>query len=324
MQQWLSIVLLQSFAARRKEKKRRGLMLGSDEEKRAAARKWLLRLEIMASSSVAIRDLEDGYADISIEGEDDGDLGVDFLVPDDQAGHDHLCIVGRFLIARPIDFEAMRHFYHEIDLERVVEGSPWTFNRQQFVFRRLQRGDDPKKVVINHLDMWVQIHGLQTSFKSASVVERLGGFVGTFIKLDPKNFQHVWREYMRVRKLRRSVDDPGLNPGGGIIWLGRSGCVMVLNRTWRLLAGVTVRQRQWGRFSARPNSMEFVGEDSGFGCTTRRESADIFSAPKNKEQTVGIDGKADFVLNDDNSNIMDELEDGLIVSLCLIQNDDVW
>ncbi|KAM6590994.1 hypothetical protein CsatA_013599 [Cannabis sativa] len=163
----------------------------------------------MASSSVAMRDLEDRCADTSIEGEDDGDLGVDFLVPDDQDGHDHLCIIGRFLTARPIDFEAMRHvmaslwqpgrgvyvkeiesnrylfqFYHEIDLERVIEGSPWTFNRQQFIFRRLQRAEDPEKVVINILNMWVQIHGLQTSFKSASVVERLGGFVGTFIKLD--------------------------------------------------------------------------------------------------------------------------------------------
>ncbi|KAF4346741.1 hypothetical protein G4B88_011066 [Cannabis sativa] len=200
----------------------------------------------MASSSVAMRDLEEGCADISIEGEDDGALGVDFFVPDDQADHDHLCVVGRFLTARPIDFEAMRHvmaslwqpgkgvyvkeidsnrylfqFYHEIDLERVVEGSPWTFNRQQFVFQRLQRGEDPKKVVINSLDMWVQIHGLQTGFKSASVVERLEGFVGTFIKSNPKNFQHVWREYMRLRvsiditvplkrrkKLQRSVDDP--------------------------------------------------------------------------------------------------------------------
>ncbi|KAF4376301.1 hypothetical protein F8388_026101 [Cannabis sativa] len=83
--------------------------------------KWVARNKKMASSSLAIHDLEEGYADISIEGEDDEDLGVDFLVPDDQ-------------------------FYHEIDLERVVEGSPWTFNRQKFVYRRLQRGEDPKKV----------------------------------------------------------------------------------------------------------------------------------------------------------------------------------
>ncbi|KAF4364346.1 hypothetical protein F8388_018788 [Cannabis sativa] len=147
----------------------------------------------MASSSVAMRDLEEGCANISIEGEDDGALGVDFLVPDDQADHDHLCIVGRFLTARPIVFEAMRH----------VMASLWQPGKGVYVkdidSNRLQRGEDPKKVVINSLDMWVQIHGLQTGFKSASVVERLGGFVGTFIKSDPKNFQHVWREYMRVR-----------------------------------------------------------------------------------------------------------------------------
>ncbi|XP_060969635.1 uncharacterized protein LOC133036885 [Cannabis sativa] len=181
----------------------------------------------MASSSLDMPDIEQGYADITIEGEDDGDLGVNFLVPDDQAGHDHLSIVGFFLTARPVDFEAMRHvmaslcFIMRLIWKGSLRGVRGHSIINSFFFGRLQRGEDPKKVVINSLDMWVQIHGLQTGFKSASVVERFGNFVGTFIKSDPKNFQQVWREYMRVhvpiditvplkrRKiLQRSMDDP--------------------------------------------------------------------------------------------------------------------
>ena len=75
-------------------------------------------------------------------GEDTNDL--DFTDIDDR-----LCLAGRFLTNRPIDFQAMQHrmaslwqrgrgvhvkeidpnlylfqFYHEVDIERVMEGSP--------------------------------------------------------------------------------------------------------------------------------------------------------------------------------------------------------
>lgn len=69
------------------------------------------------------------------------------------------CLVGRFLTDFPIDFQAMQHkmaslgkpgrgvyikeleskryifqFYHEVDIKRVIEGSPWTFGRFQLIF----------------------------------------------------------------------------------------------------------------------------------------------------------------------------------------------
>uniref|UniRef100_A0A803P9C0 CCHC-type domain-containing protein n=1 Tax=Cannabis sativa TaxID=3483 RepID=A0A803P9C0_CANSA len=201
----------------------------------------------MASNSKSYQEVEEQYANISLDGEDDGELSIDFLVLEDQVLNVELCIVGWFLTSRAIDFEAMRHvmaslwqpgkgvyakeidtncylfqFFHEIDLETVVEGTPWTFNRVQFVFHDLRRGDDPKRVLLNNLDIWVQIHGLQLRIKSGSVVERLGNFVGTYVKADPKNFQNEWRDYMRVRvtlditvplrrrrKLRRTAMEEG-------------------------------------------------------------------------------------------------------------------
>ncbi|MBA0755253.1 hypothetical protein Gogos_005642 [Gossypium gossypioides] len=72
------------------------------------------------------------------------------------------CLVGYFLIASVINFQAMRNtmaniwhplrgvvisdlgekrflfrFYHELDIRRVENGAPWTFNSHLFVFHRL-------------------------------------------------------------------------------------------------------------------------------------------------------------------------------------------
>ncbi|KAL8089859.1 hypothetical protein AgCh_039354 [Apium graveolens] len=89
------------------------------------------------------------------------------------------CLVERFLSDRSIDFEKMQHmmatlwkpgkdvyikrpepnlflfqFYHEFDINRVIEGSSLIYDRMQLVFERLKEGDDPRCAEINKLDFW--------------------------------------------------------------------------------------------------------------------------------------------------------------------------
>uniref|UniRef100_A0A803QN19 Reverse transcriptase domain-containing protein n=1 Tax=Cannabis sativa TaxID=3483 RepID=A0A803QN19_CANSA len=90
-------------------------------------------------------------------------------------------------------------FYHEIDIQRVIEGSPWTYDRKPFIFTRLKEGDNPRLVGINHLDMWIQLHDLQSGNQTLSVVTALGNYIGQFLESDQNNFVGVWREYLRVR-----------------------------------------------------------------------------------------------------------------------------
>uniref|UniRef100_A0A803Q9H0 Zinc knuckle CX2CX4HX4C domain-containing protein n=1 Tax=Cannabis sativa TaxID=3483 RepID=A0A803Q9H0_CANSA len=80
-----------------------------------------------------------------------------------------------------------------------MEGSPWTFDRVPLIFERLKIGENPRLVVLNKLEFWVQIHNLTTGFMSERVVRDLGNFVGTFVKSDPNNFIGVWRDYLWVR-----------------------------------------------------------------------------------------------------------------------------
>lgn len=98
-------------------------------------------------------------------------------------------------------------FYHELDIKRVIEGSPWTFGRFHLVFERVKEGDNPRSIVINKLDIWVQLHEMHTGFMSQRVVTDIGNYIGKFIESDANNFVGVWREFLRVR-VSISLDIP--------------------------------------------------------------------------------------------------------------------
>ncbi|XP_060968426.1 uncharacterized protein LOC133035982 [Cannabis sativa] len=178
----------------------------------------------MASSSEPAIDLNEQYAQISLEDEEEGVLLGGDDEGEDIAFDDRWCLVGKFLTGRTLDFDAMRHmmaslwqpgkgvyireldtnrylfqFYHELDVQAVVDGSPWTFNKCPLVFHRLRKGENPKVVLLHKMDFWVQIHDLKSGFMMEKVVRSAGEYVGGYIKSDPKNFNGLWRDYLRVR-----------------------------------------------------------------------------------------------------------------------------
>lgn len=134
------------------------------------------------------------------------------------------CPVGRFLTESTINFQAMQHkmaslwrpgkgmyvkqleanrfnfqFYHELDITRVCKGSPWSFGRFHLVFERMKEGDNPRTMMINNLEIWVQLHGMGSGFISQRVVTDVGNYIGKFVESDANNFMDVWREFLRVR-----------------------------------------------------------------------------------------------------------------------------
>lgn len=52
-------------------------------------------------------------------------------------------------------------FFHEINLKRVIEGSPWSFNRKALIIDRMKEGEVPRGVKLNSIDLWVQIYDLR-------------------------------------------------------------------------------------------------------------------------------------------------------------------
>ncbi|KAF4375439.1 hypothetical protein F8388_024098 [Cannabis sativa] len=145
----------------------------------------------MASSSKQNIALEEQYAQIKIDAEEEGILIEGGSDGDEMVLDDRWCLVGKFLTGRSIDFDAMRHLMTSHLGTRQRNGSSWTFNRFPLVFHRLKRGENPKAVHLHKMNMWVQIHDLITCFMLEKVVRSAGSYMGTFVKSDPKNFNGI-------------------------------------------------------------------------------------------------------------------------------------
>lgn len=69
-------------------------------------------------------------------------------------------------------------------------------------------GEQPLKVPLWHMNIWIQIHDLPVGFMSEIASKQLENFFGEFLEYDPKNSNSIWREYMRIRiqiDVRRSL-----------------------------------------------------------------------------------------------------------------------
>lgn len=123
--------------------------------------------------------------DISLEDEEEGGIALGETGEQEDTEQpwsydEKLCLVGKFLIESIFDFQAMQHtlaalwkpgkgvyikalevnlfvfqFYHEIDIRRVIDGSPWSFNRKVLLISRLQENFNPRCVQLNTIDLWV-------------------------------------------------------------------------------------------------------------------------------------------------------------------------
>ncbi|KAJ8898705.1 hypothetical protein K2173_004739 [Erythroxylum novogranatense] len=157
------------------------------------------------------------------------------------AGYD-LCLVSRFLTASPINFQAMRNaladlwhplggvnitevrgkcflfrFFYIEDVDRVMDGTPWTFNRHLLILHRLTEGEDPANVSLEMSDFWVQVNQLPAGFVSEQIATQFGNFIGSFVQYDAKAIQMGNADYMRIRvtmdvrqplKKKKKIVDP--------------------------------------------------------------------------------------------------------------------
>ncbi|CAN0886623.1 hypothetical protein LINGRAHAP2_LOCUS15413 [Linum grandiflorum] len=90
-------------------------------------------------------------------------------------------------------------FYHPLDKDFVLEGGPWTFDRNLLALRSLTLGDDFTQVPLHEVDFWVQIYGLTAEFYSEVVGKALGNFIGRFVLYDDTNQYTDQDSYMRIR-----------------------------------------------------------------------------------------------------------------------------
>lgn len=106
--------------------------------------------------------LEKLYERLTIEEEEEEDNGVIVGVVEEQEKKESFLLVGRFLTEKNINFQAMQNvlaslwrpkkgmevhdiggyrysfvFYHILDLKKVIEGGPWSFEQNMLVYHQV-------------------------------------------------------------------------------------------------------------------------------------------------------------------------------------------
>lgn len=166
--------------------------------------------------------LEKMYANLVIDDEEEGGI----IVPSEEvvATKPTYMLIGRFLTEKNINYNAMQNvmaglwrpkegmevydmggmrysfvFFHTLDMQKVLDGGPWSFEQAMLVLHQVKKGEDPLIVPLNQIDMWVQIYDIPRGFLSENILKSVGSSIGTYIKTDPSTFVGGWKQYVRIR-----------------------------------------------------------------------------------------------------------------------------
>ncbi|XP_075486286.1 uncharacterized protein LOC142525885 [Primulina tabacum] len=90
-------------------------------------------------------------------------------------------------------------FFHEFDVDRILEGGPWSFDNHLLLLHKLKQGKIPTKVPLNLIPFWVQIYDLPVGYMSETIGMQLGNFIGKFLAYYTTNNSGIGRSYTRVR-----------------------------------------------------------------------------------------------------------------------------
>ncbi|XP_074375304.1 uncharacterized protein LOC141717092 [Apium graveolens] len=180
---------------------------------------------------VNYRNFDEQMADLDIEEEENESFVLEGDSEEEVNRYD-LCLVGRFLTGKTINARAMKskmadiwrptmgitineidqgiflfQFYHKEDLQWVMGGGSWTFDNAMLLLEMVVVGEEPLKVQLWFLNIWIQIFDLPMGFMTEAVGKQLRNFFGEFLQYDIKNNTSIWREFMRIR-IRLDVRKP--------------------------------------------------------------------------------------------------------------------
>lgn len=68
-------------------------------------------------------------------------------------------------------------FFHKEDLMWVQSGGPWTFDNTMLCLDIIPPGEDPLKVDLWFLNIWIQVHDLPAWFMSETFGKQLREFL---------------------------------------------------------------------------------------------------------------------------------------------------
>lgn len=91
-------------------------------------------------------------------------------------------------------------FYHIMDLNKVLEGGPWSFEQNMPVYHKLTGTEYPQMVSLDTVGIWVQVYDIPKGFISEHLLRSVGVYIGEFVKADDlASLDGVWKPYIHIR-----------------------------------------------------------------------------------------------------------------------------
>lgn len=169
-----------------------------------------------------VESLEQMYSNLVIDDEEEG--GIVVAANEVVVQKQTYMLVGKFLTEKNININVMQNvmasvwrpkegmevhemgglrfsfiFFHQMDVQKVIEGGPWSFEQAMLVFHQVAPGEDPLLAKLQEVDIWVQIYDIPHGFLSENILRSVGSAIGRYIKSGPGTFEGGWKQYVRIR-----------------------------------------------------------------------------------------------------------------------------
>ncbi|KAK4432371.1 hypothetical protein Salat_0999200 [Sesamum alatum] len=90
-------------------------------------------------------------------------------------------------------------FDHQIDMKRVIDNSPWAFDRNLLVIKPVAVEENPMKVDLDWCDFHTHIHDLPLGKMTKEIAKFIGNQIGRFIDVESDNNNGIWGSSLRIR-----------------------------------------------------------------------------------------------------------------------------
>ena len=90
-------------------------------------------------------------------------------------------------------------FSEESDIDRVVAGEPWTFDKYLVALKRIQSQLEMKSLEFDSAHFWIQVHDLPVGSLNMRVVQDIVSVAGEVVNSRADNEDYEGGNFMRVR-----------------------------------------------------------------------------------------------------------------------------
>ncbi|XP_040988946.1 uncharacterized protein LOC121236564 [Juglans microcarpa x Juglans regia] len=90
-------------------------------------------------------------------------------------------------------------FQKDVDIERVLNGQPWTFDKHLICIQPFGKSTPPNEMIFNQEPFWIQLHGLPLAAMTVDGGEKIDFSLGEVVYVDVDGDGIGWEKYLRIR-----------------------------------------------------------------------------------------------------------------------------